>query len=105
MGTSIVWQIHVASQYMRGTKFFFTVLVGRANSADVEAYQHQDAEQHAVVEGRTRARLEHRDRKPREQPDVVACRGVDQRRIRQAETAAERLKRGGADGSPSCNSA
>jgi hypothetical protein len=43
-------QIYVASEYGRGTKFFFTVLVGRAGSGEVEAYQHQDAEQRASVE-------------------------------------------------------
>ena len=40
----------MASEYGRGTKFFFTVLVGRASPAMVETFQHQDAEQRASAE-------------------------------------------------------
>ena len=43
-------QIQVVSEYGRGTKFFFTVLTGRAAQSDVEAYKHHDAQQRATNE-------------------------------------------------------
>ena len=43
-------QIYVASEYGRGTKFFFTVLVGRAGTREVEEYRQQDVEQRAAVD-------------------------------------------------------
>ena len=43
-------QIHVASEYGRGTKFYFTVLVGRAGSTEVEAFEQQENQQRATAE-------------------------------------------------------
>ena len=43
-------QIQVASEYGKGTKFFFTVLVGRANQGEVEVYQEEAAEQRASAD-------------------------------------------------------
>ena len=43
-------QIHVVSEYGRGTKFFFNVLVGKAGSPQIEAHQRQAAEQRASTE-------------------------------------------------------
>ena len=40
-------QIHVASEYGRGTKFFFTVLVGRAGVDEVQAHKHAQLAQHS----------------------------------------------------------
>ena len=48
-------QIHVASEYGRGTKFFFTVLVGRAGAREVDAYQQEAAQQLASADLATRA--------------------------------------------------
>jgi hypothetical protein len=43
-------QIHVVSEYGRGTKFFFNLLVGKAGSPQIEAHQRQAAEQRASTE-------------------------------------------------------
>ena len=41
-------QIHVISEYGKGTKFFFTMLAGRASTGEVEEFKREVAEQRAT---------------------------------------------------------